>query len=74
MGSPLSPLGVSAAGIGTLATGQVGETLHCLAYEIATMWRFTRNNGITDGFHTKMEMPHTPGLRLPRLSELPPES
>jgi hypothetical protein len=24
--------------------------------EIATMWRFTRNNGITEGFHTKMEV------------------
>ena len=24
--------------------------------EIASMWRFTRNNGITEGFHTKMEM------------------
>jgi len=23
--------------------------------QIATMWRFTRNNGITEGFHTKME-------------------
>ncbi len=23
--------------------------------EIATMWRFTRNNGITEGLHTKME-------------------
>jgi hypothetical protein len=23
--------------------------------EIATMWRFTRNNGITEGFHNKME-------------------
>jgi transposase len=20
------------------------------------MWRFTRNNGITEGFHTKMEL------------------
>ena len=24
--------------------------------EIATMWRFTRNNAITEGFHTKMEV------------------
>jgi transposase len=23
--------------------------------EIANMWRFTRNNGITEGFHNKME-------------------
>jgi len=24
--------------------------------EIATMWRFTRKNAITEGFHTKMEV------------------
>jgi transposase len=24
--------------------------------EIARMWRFTKNNGITEGFHNKMEM------------------
>ncbi len=24
--------------------------------EIAAMWRFTKNNGITEGFHNKMEM------------------
>jgi hypothetical protein len=24
--------------------------------EIATMWRFTKNNGITEGFHAKMEV------------------
>jgi transposase len=35
---------------------QLGETLHAWAQEIATMWRFTRNNGITEGFHTKMEV------------------
>jgi transposase len=34
---------------------QLGETLHSWRNEIATMWRFTRNNGITEGFHTKME-------------------
>jgi transposase len=27
-----------------------------MATEIAMMWRFTRNNGITEGFHTKMEL------------------
>ena len=32
-----------------------GETLHAWQAEIATMWRFTRNNGITEGFHNKME-------------------
>jgi transposase len=35
---------------------QLGETLHSWAAEIATMWRFTKNNGITEGFHTKMEV------------------
>lgn len=35
---------------------QLGNTLHAWRDEIATMWRFTRNNGITEGFHTKMEV------------------
>jgi transposase len=35
---------------------QLGDTLHSWAAEIAAMWRFTRNNGITEGFHTKMEV------------------
>jgi transposase len=35
---------------------QLGDTLHSWSAEIATMWRFTRNNGITEGFHTKMEV------------------
>jgi transposase len=35
---------------------QLGETLRAWSQEIAAMWRFTRNNGITEGFHTKMEM------------------
>jgi transposase len=35
---------------------QLGQTLTSWAAEIATMWRFTRNNGITEGFHTKMEV------------------
>ena len=34
---------------------QLGETLEQWKQEIATMWRFTRNNGITEGFHNKME-------------------
>lgn len=34
----------------------LGETLHSWREEIARMWRFTKNNGITEGFHTKMEM------------------
>ncbi len=35
---------------------QLGQTLHSWREEIATMWRFTRNNGITEGFHNKMEL------------------
>ena len=35
---------------------QLGNTLDSWRAEIATMWRFTRNNGITEGFHTKMEV------------------
>src|SRR3569833_2436615 len=35
---------------------QLGNTLHSWLEEIATMWRFIRNIGITEGFHTKMEV------------------
>ena len=35
---------------------QLGQTLHSWREEIVTMWRFTRNNGITEGFHNKMEL------------------
>ena len=35
---------------------QLGHTLYAWREEIACMWRFTRNNGITEGFHTKMEV------------------
>jgi transposase len=41
---------------GLAALVQLGETLSSWAAEIATMWRFTRNNGITEGCHTKMEV------------------
>jgi len=41
-------------GFAPLAT--LGETLYSWREEIACMWRFTRNNGITEGFHTKMEV------------------
>ena len=34
----------------------LGQTLASWSNEIAAMWRFTRNNGITEGFHTKMEL------------------
>ena len=33
-----------------------GETLDSPAAEIATMWRFSRNNGTTEGFHPKREV------------------
>jgi transposase len=35
---------------------QLGETLYNWRNEIALMWRFTRNNRMTEGFHTKMEL------------------
>ena len=34
----------------------LGQTLSSWSNEIVAMWRFTRNNGITEGFHTKMEV------------------
>jgi transposase len=42
------------AGLPPLVT--LRQTLHDWREEIASMWRFSRNNGITEGFHTKMEM------------------
>ena len=35
---------------------QLGQTLAAWSQEIVAMWRFTRNNGITEGFHNKMEL------------------
>jgi transposase len=35
---------------------QLGETLDAWRDEIGAMWRLTRNNGITEGFHNKMEL------------------
>jgi hypothetical protein len=32
---------------------QLGQTLNAWSQEIVAMWRFTRNNGITEGFHNK---------------------
>ena len=43
-------------GCGLAPLVQLGNTLHSWREEIACMWRFTRNNGITEGFHTKMEV------------------
>ncbi|HYP04630.1 MAG TPA: transposase [Bryobacteraceae bacterium] len=34
----------------------LGETLSSWSEEIAGRWRFSRKNGITEGFHTKMEV------------------
>ncbi len=41
------------SGLAQLVT--LGETLHSWQEEIVRMWRFTRSNGITEGFHNKME-------------------
>jgi transposase len=38
------------------AMSTLGQTLDAWKDEIARMWRFSRNNGITEGFHNKMEM------------------
>jgi transposase len=35
---------------------KLGQTLSSWSQEIVAMWRFTRNNGITEGFHNKMEL------------------
>lgn len=34
----------------------LGQTLSRWTEEIVRMWRFTRNNGITEGFHRKMKL------------------
>jgi len=41
---------------GPEALQTLGATLASWQEEIACMWRFTKNNAITEGFHTKMEM------------------
>jgi transposase len=43
-----------ASGFAALQT--LGDTFHSWSEEIARMFRYTRNNGITEGFHTKMEV------------------
>ena len=35
---------------------QLGKTIESWKEEISCMWRFSKNNGITEGFHNKMEM------------------
>ncbi|HEY2015341.1 MAG TPA: transposase [Bryobacteraceae bacterium] len=49
---------------------QLGNTLHASREEIATMWRFTRNNGITEGFHTTMEVLNRQAYSFRNLPEL----
>ena len=34
----------------------LAKTLHSWRGEITAMWRFTKNNGITEGFHRKMKL------------------
>ena len=34
----------------------LGNTLYQWREEIVRMWRFTKNNGITEGFHRKMKL------------------
>ena len=34
----------------------LGETLYNWRNEIDLMWRFTRSNSMTEGFHSKMEL------------------
>jgi transposase len=43
----------------------LADTFENWKEEIARMWRFTRNNGITEGFHRKMKLIQRRGLRLP---------
>ena len=37
---------------------KLGKTLYKWRDEIVRMWRFTKNNGITEGFHRKMKALH----------------
>jgi len=41
---------------GLEAAATLGKTLSEWTEEIACMWRFTRNNAITEGFHRKMKL------------------
>lgn len=34
----------------------LGKTLYSWREEVVRMWRFTKNNGITEGFHRKMKL------------------
>ena len=41
---------------GLEAAATLAKTLSEWTEEIACMWRFTRNNAITEGFHRKMKL------------------
>lgn len=45
---------LKASGFAPMLT--LASTLQSWSAEIATMWRFTKNNGITEGFHRKMKL------------------
>jgi len=45
---------LKASGLAPACT--LGQTLSEWTEEIVRMWRFTRNNGITEGFHRKMKL------------------
>ena len=38
------------------ALASLGKTLDSWKDEIARMWRFSKSNGITEGFHRKMKL------------------
>ncbi len=38
------------------ALASLGKTLTIWKDEVARMWRFTKSNGITEGFHRKMKL------------------
>lgn len=38
------------------ALASLGKTLTAWKDEVARMWRFTKSNGITEGFHRKMKL------------------
>jgi transposase len=42
--------------VGLAQLVQLGQTLSSWRQEIIAMWRFARNNAITEGFHAKMEL------------------
>ena len=45
---------LKASGFPALVT--LAQTLQSWREEIACMWRFSKNNGITEGFHRKMKL------------------